>query len=138
MCRFILLLVQILLSTSVRCCPLGCLVPRAVMGSASHSHSPSDSTSSGFLMPVWEPTACHQRNRLYRVKGNGKKKQIKKKKPKTKATHKPNNHKQKPHLSAFTCQPVLLSFSRHYRDASLGKNASISLLLLVQVPPGSS
>lgn len=66
------------------------------------------------------------------------KKKTNKKKPKTKATHKPNNHKQKPHLSAFTCQPVLLSFSRHYRDASLGKNASISLLLLVQVPPGSS
>lgn len=30
---------------------------------------------------------------------------------------------------------MLLSFSTHYRDSSLGKN-SISLLLSVQVPPG--
>lgn len=55
----------------------GCLVPRAITGNASLGRSPSDNTSSEFLMPLCEPTTRGQRNRLYIVKGNGKKTKLK-------------------------------------------------------------
>lgn len=106
------------LYTLVKCCPLASQrMTGAITGSASHGRSTSGNTLSEFLKPVWEPKHGSKKQTLYSER-----------KWKNPLAKQKNPYLQ--HLHVFHC----LSFSRCYRNISLGKS-SISLLLSEQVPP---